>query len=36
MEIHKLTGFKLTKTGTAVAVIAGAAILYYLWKKSKK
>ncbi len=33
MEIHKLTGFKLTKTGTAVAVIAGLAIVYFTQKK---
>lgn len=36
MEIHKLTGFQLTKTGKTIAVIAGVAILYYLYKKSKK
>ena len=36
MEIHKLSGFKLTQTGTILAAVAGAALLYYLWKNSKK
>lgn len=36
MEIHKLTGVKLSESGKVLAYFAAAGILYYLWKKSKK
>lgn len=36
MEIHRLSGIKLTQQGTIIVAIAGAAVLYYLWQNSKK
>jgi hypothetical protein len=36
MEIHKLSGIKLSDNGKILAYIVGAGLLYYLWKKSKK
>jgi hypothetical protein len=36
MEIHRLTGVKLSESGKVLAYFAAAGLLYYLWKKSKK
>jgi len=36
MQIHRLSGIKLTESGKILAYVAAAGLLYYLWKKSKK